>query len=142
MKSVYAKVLSWSIAVLVLSLVVFLFISRAMVYNAFSKDGELGILIAMQFDEADRVFQAEGQNGLAAYLQVLNSSYPGDYYYMLDQSNHDLITGENRSPLAARANSWLSIFNLNFPPVFSVSSGNKPYKMVLISRWRGILARY
>jgi two-component system sensor histidine kinase CpxA len=61
---------------------------------------------------------------------------------MLDRSNHDLITGENRSQLAAMANSWLSIFNLNFPPVFSVSPGNGPYKMVLISRWRGILARY
>jgi signal transduction histidine kinase len=142
MKSVYAKVLSWSIGVLILSLVVFLFISRAMVYNAFGNDGELRILIATQFAEGDRIYQAEGQKGLAAYLKVLNSSYPGDYYYILDLSNHDLITGENRSQLAAMANSWLSIFNLNFPPVFSVSSGDRPYKMVLISRWRGTLARY
>ena len=62
MKSVYAKVLSWSIGVLILSLVVFLFVSRAraMVYNAFGNDGELRILIATQFAEGDRIYQAEG----------------------------------------------------------------------------------
>lgn len=132
----------WSIGVLIVSLALVLFASRTMVYEAFGKHGDLGILIEMQFEEAKRVYLTEGKDGLAAYMQVLNSSYPGDHYYMVDASGHDVITGEDRSKLAAMVNSRLDFLNLNAPPVVAVPATQSPYKLVLITRYRSTVIRY
>ena len=138
MKSVYARMLLWSVGILVLSWAAFILVSRGLALKAFGKDGDLGILIAMQFDEADRIYQAEGKVSLAAYIQVLNKTYPGDHYYMAS-GGRDMLTGADLSRLTSVANSPWSVVQLTGPLVFSVTSPNRNYALVVVGRFRNLV---
>ncbi len=137
MTSLYGKILLWATGILLLSWAAFLLLSRLSWYEAFGENGDLGALISMQFDEADRIYLNEGKTALASYLQTLDRSYPGDYYYMANRSR-DLLTGADLSRLTAVANSRWNIIKFNSPMVFSVSRPSKGYALVLIGRRQGL----
>lgn len=114
-------------------------VSRSLAANAkaFNPDQDLGILIQMQFDEADRIFQAQGRSALAAYIQSHNRAYPGDHYYML-AGHRDLLTGADLTRLTEAANSPWKLVGVSAPVVFVVGNPARDYALVVVGRSRDL----
>jgi len=110
-RSVYAKFLLWSLGILIFSPILFLVISRNNVYNSFTKDGDLGGRLTRQLAEARQAYETGSRESLARHLDSLLLNYPGFEYYLV-REGLDLVTGEDRSRLLARAKSRLQIFDL------------------------------
>jgi two-component system sensor histidine kinase CpxA len=129
MRSVYAKILLWSVAILLFSSVLFLGINRATVYRSFTREGDLGGRLVRQMEEGRQAYEAGGKDRLALYLQTLVRNYPG-FQYFLVSGGRDLITGEDRSRLLARTNSRWEILDLLGPLSVSTSSPGNQYAFI------------
>jgi len=96
MTSVSLKVTIWSVAALVISLTVFIFIGDSVIRKSatesFTQDSR------QLFRLAVGVYHADGRPGLARYMQGLNQP-GGTRYSICDASGHDLETGEEHSEL-------------------------------------------
>lgn len=131
MKSVYARAMMWSAAILVLCLVSFVVISRYMSYGNFDEGRPLANLVAMQFDEARQVYEIGGAEGLSAHFTNLESRYPGNHYY-LSVNGRDLRTGTDLSQLRNMAESTWERLHVGAPRVISRTSANKRYVYLMI----------
>ncbi len=96
MRSVYAKILLWCFATLVLSLAAFAAVSvfRAMHSRAALMDP--GRVDAMLLEDAAAAYESGGQAQLAGYMDHLNRGLAGRRY-LTDAQGKDLVTGEDRS---------------------------------------------
>jgi signal transduction histidine kinase len=117
MNSVYARVLSSTLAILAFALVIFLLIVRVTDYSMFQTGGPFGGLLGEQVEQARNAYETAGPTGLSAQLQALAKLYPHTARYLLDNSGRDLVTGADLSRLLRSANSTVSRFNL-FAPVY------------------------
>lgn len=126
MKSVYAKILLSSLAVLAFSFLVFLVIARANSYRNFRDGGAFGGLLNEQSNGAEREYTRGGGAALSAYLDSVAREYPGTQRFFLDLNGRDLLTGTNHAKDLALAGSWWSRLNLLDPVyVAQLAAGGK-----------------
>ncbi len=97
MKSVYAKVIIWCFAAILVSVVAFVFINTFVVFHT-ERGGMLGSVDAMILDQAVNAYTTGGPTKLSAYLD-LTRRYLSDPRYLTDASGRDLVTGEDRSAM-------------------------------------------
>ncbi len=102
MRSIFTKILLWSFATLVVSLIAFAGISRFLSERAFRRGEPLRHPLAVQAEHARQAFEAGGREQLAFYLEQLHSFFPGDHH-LTDTNGKDVLTGEDRSSLLAQA---------------------------------------
>jgi signal transduction histidine kinase len=102
MRSIFTKILLWSFATLVVSLIAFVGISRFLSDRAFRRGEPLRNPLAMQAEHARQAFEAGGREQLALYLDQLHTFFP-DEHHLTDANGKDLLTGEDRSSLLAQA---------------------------------------
>ncbi len=101
MKSVYAKILLWSFATLVLSLVAFVGVSIMVSYRTAYRNGFFAHA-SLEREEAQEAYEEGGQPKLARFIARIEQRLPGRYY-LTDAKGRDLATGDDRSALIAVA---------------------------------------
>src|SRR5687767_9007460 len=79
-RSIFAKVLLWSLGTFALSLVAFWAISRSIERRMPGPDDFFGRMVAMQEGEAIRAFEEGGPGRLAALLRRLDSYFPAEHH--------------------------------------------------------------
>lgn len=101
MRSIYARIILWSCATLVVSLAAFSIISMMVSFRS-ARGGPFRRLPAFQLEETRAAYEARGRDGAAAYLAKIQKYFRTDHYFT-DAAGKDIITGEDRSALLALA---------------------------------------
>jgi signal transduction histidine kinase len=101
LRSVYTKILLWSFATLVLSLVAFVGVSMVISYQTALRNGFFGHA-SLELDEAREAYEEGGQAKLARFVSRMEQRFPG-HHYLTDARGRDLATGEDRSSILAVA---------------------------------------
>lgn len=101
MRSVYTKILVWSFATLVLSLVAFVGVSMIVSWKAAYRNGFFGHS-SLELDEAQEAYEEGGPAKLSRFISRMERRLPG-HHYLTDASGRDLVTGADRSSLLAVA---------------------------------------
>jgi two-component system sensor histidine kinase CpxA len=112
MRSVYTRILAWSLLTLMVSLLGFFLVSNRIAM-------QLGItdvfprLETLEMQEAQEAHETGGQAKEAALVARLNKVM-GGVHYVLDSSGKDLATGANRSDLIRQVNGrWDQMITLD-----------------------------
>jgi len=100
-RTIFAKILLWSLGTFALSLVAFWALSRSLERRTPGPDDFFGRTIAMQEGEAIRAFEEGGPQRLAAFLRRLDSYFPAEHH-LTDSRGRDLVGGEDLSALLIR----------------------------------------
>jgi signal transduction histidine kinase len=101
-RSVYAKILLWSFATLVISLVAFVGVSILVSIQTANRTGFFGQMQSLELDEAREAYEEGGPAKLARYLDRVHRRLSGEHY-LTDLRGRDLLTGTDRSALLAVA---------------------------------------
>ena len=101
MRSVYAKILMWSFATLVLSLVAFVAVSIIVSYRTAYRNGFFAHA-ALEREEAQEAYEEGGAPKLARFIARIEQRLPGRYF-LTDGRGRDLVTGEDRSAFITAA---------------------------------------
>ena len=104
MKSIFTKILLWSFGTLLVSLIVFVAISRILSDRAFRRGEPFRSPLSAQAEQARQAFESGGRKQLELYLEQLYTFFPDDHH-LTDADGKDVLTGENRSSLLAQARS-------------------------------------
>ena len=96
MKSISIKVTIWSVAALVVSLAVFLFIGDRVMGKSAGEN--LTQVNQMLLHQAINALQTGGPQGLERYMQELNR-YGTTQYHISDATGRDMVTGGNDSQM-------------------------------------------
>jgi len=109
MNSLFAKILLWFCAALIITIVGSALISGLSGPRPYL----LSRLVAFQLEEARTAYESGGRPGLQRFMLRFHSVFSGDGI-LTDASGHDLITGEDDSALLgeSREESRLSVFRL------------------------------
>ena len=102
MRSVYAKILAWSLVTLFISMGLFFVISRQLELH-FGAEDFFHRLQALELDQTVKALETGGPAGAGDYISQLDRVM-GGRHYLLDSRGRDLVTGIDRSALAARLN--------------------------------------
>jgi signal transduction histidine kinase len=100
MRTVYARILAWSLLTLAISLLAFFFVSNRIAMQLGVRD-VFPHLQALELQEARQAFESGGQDKLAIFITRLNDLM-GAQHYVLDSHARDLATGADRSDLIRR----------------------------------------
>ncbi len=98
MRSIFAKVVLWSLGTFVLSLVAYWLISRALDRRGPREGDPMHRLIELVQDDARRAYEEGGPERLASYLKRLPRYLPGEHL-LTDAAGRDLVSGDDRSDL-------------------------------------------
>lgn len=101
MRSVYTKILLWSFATLVLSLVAFVAVSIIVSYRTAYRNGFFAHA-SLEREEAQEAFEEGGPRKLARFIERIEQRVPGRYF-LTDGQGRDLATGGDLSALIAVA---------------------------------------
>ena len=104
MKSIFTKILLWSFATLLISLIAFVAISRILADRAFRRGEPFRNPLSAQAEQAQQAFESGGRKQLELYLEQLHTFFPDDHH-LTDAGGTDVLTGENRSHLLVQARS-------------------------------------
>ena len=99
-RSVTAKILTWCVAALLVSLAAFIVVA---VMSAKHVAPYFMEITALQRDDAIRAYKSGGPVALSEYLERLHQHIPVQYY-LTNASGTDLVNGTNRGSLLERAN--------------------------------------
>ena len=133
MRSVYAKLLWLSLAILTFSLGVFLFISRLMAVENFGASAPVGKNATLQYEEASRTYNKGGTTALAAYLDLLHSAYPRCQFVFV-RNGRDVVSGTDYSRRLRAAKSFWSTFNFAGPILVAIPSAQSEYALTIHMR--------
>lgn len=125
MKSLYLKVLVWSIATVAVAMMGLFLHSRFAPRRGFWPPSQSTRILA---DVARRIYREEGAAGLKTFLAQASED-SGTHFYVTDAAGKDLITGEDRSAQfhfdSARPPGFFSPFpNQARPAIVAPSSDN------------------
>src|SRR5947209_3560590 len=98
MRSIFAKVLVWSLGTFALSLVAYWAIARALDRKGPPEGDPFRSMVALVEDDACRAYEEHGPVGLAAHLRWLDARLPGEHL-LTDDRGRDLLTGDDHSAL-------------------------------------------
>jgi signal transduction histidine kinase len=101
MRTVYTKILLWSFATLVLSLIAFVAVSWFVSSRAAYRAGFFGHA-SLELEEAREAYEEGGSAKLARFLDRMRNHIPGSHY-LTDAHGRDLLDGTDRSELIARS---------------------------------------
>jgi two-component system sensor histidine kinase CpxA len=101
MRSLFAKILVLFLGTTLVSLAAYVATSTLLV-RRLGPDGFHGGTTALILDDARRSYEEGGPALLAAYLRRVDRLFRNKHY-LIDPANRDLVTGEDRSDLLARA---------------------------------------
>ena len=132
MRSIYAKILLWTLATFATSLVAFVAISYHLATRSPGPGEFFTRTIAMIEDEAVRSFEDGGASRLATYLNRLNVYYPARHH-LTDAAGRDLVNGEDRSALVSNAlDSARPTHAPNGEVYFVRQAGNGRYRFLVV----------
>jgi signal transduction histidine kinase len=134
MRSVYAKILLWCFGILVLSMAAFIGISVVVSLRSPGKNLFMSTT-ALQIEQAGEAYQSGGPERLSAYLRKLDRIFQSEHF-VIDSAGKDLVTGEDRSALLARARgqSFLSHIAGGGDHVVVKPSSDGRYRFVILMR--------
>lgn len=98
MRSIFARVVLWSLGTFALSLVAYWALSRTLDRKEPGDADPIRGIIEMVEDDLSRAYEEGGSERLAAQLKKLDSYLPGEHL-LTDENGRDLITGADRSDL-------------------------------------------
>ncbi len=101
MRTIFAKVLLWSLGTFALSLVAYWAISRTLERRGPPGGNPIHRVIDLVQDDAFRAYEEGGAERLSAYLQRVSSYLPGEHV-LTDSRGYDLVNGADRSDLLRR----------------------------------------
>lgn len=103
MRSVYAKILGWSLVTLFISMTLVFVIGRQLDLHFFGAEDLFHRVQKLELDLTVKAWQAGGQTDAAAVISHFDRVM-GWRNYVLDSRNTELATGIDRSALVARLN--------------------------------------
>ena len=84
----------------------------------------------MQAEQAEQIFETRGPEQLSLYLEELYSFFP-DHHYLTDAAGKDVLTGEDRSDLLARAKHRPPTLGTRHGPfVMAVTTADGRYRFI------------
>lgn len=98
MRSITARILIWSLSILMLAMAASWWVSESIVVGAFSE--AFARSDAFELHEAIVTYERENRAGLRNYLNELHR-FEGSERYVTDAAGRDLLTGQDRSSLLA-----------------------------------------
>ncbi len=98
MRSIFAKVLLWSLGTFALSLVAYWAIAKGLDRHGPPKRDPFFSMVSLVEEDAYRAFEEGGPTGLAEHLRRLDAKLPGEHH-LTDTQGRDLVTGLDRSDL-------------------------------------------
>jgi signal transduction histidine kinase len=98
MRSIFSKVMLWSLGTFALSLIAYWAISRTLDHHGPPKGDPFPHFLEMVEDDLCRTYEKGGPDQLAASLRRLDGYLPGEHL-LTDQYGRDLSTGNDRSDL-------------------------------------------
>ena len=131
-RSLYAKILLLSFGIFLGALLCFVIMSRAVSYRHFAMRGRSTTHFASQVAEAVRSYKTGGSPAVASYIRSVEFAYAGNHYFLL-QHGRDVLTGEDRTPLAARAKTLWPVFDLSRPMLIAMDSADGEYTFVRVA---------
>ena len=132
MRSVYVKILLWSLGTLAVSLVAFVLVSRFIVLGGNGRGSPFERLNALQLADAKKAFEEGGAQELSARLARISSFLPGQYY-LTDALGKDLVSGEDRSALLGLASSrWGEPHRTDGKVVIATTDPEGRYCLILL----------
>jgi two-component system sensor histidine kinase CpxA len=98
MRTTLVAIVLWALATIAFCAVGIWATARALDWPRYRGIDPMKSLFVMLAEDAGRAFDAGGAEGLAAYLQRLNASLPGERF-LLDATGSDLVDGSDRTDL-------------------------------------------
>ncbi len=134
MRTVFAKILLWSLGTLLLALAAYLFISSGLAQRFEKKGGPFERTVAFQVDEAEETYRMGGAAALDTYLKKLRL-YFGPEHFFTDAKGKDLVTGVDRSGLLAMGGHERNASHREGDRfVFVVASKDGAYRLIATGR--------
>jgi signal transduction histidine kinase len=98
----FRRILLWFAGMLVFTSAAFWFTNKLLEQSRPSKGGFLDQVMSMEFDEAIRHYENGGAKAAGSYLERVDKRFNARHL-LLDRNDRDVVTGEDRSKLAAQA---------------------------------------
>ena len=98
MRSIFARVVLWSLGTFALSLVAYWALTRTLERRGPGEGDPIRGIIEMVEDDLSRAYEEGGSGRLAEQLRKLDSYLPGEHL-LTDEKGRDLISGADRSGL-------------------------------------------
>ncbi|MDE3197933.1 MAG: HAMP domain-containing protein [Acidobacteriota bacterium] len=132
MRSVYTKILLWSLATLLVSMGLFFVISRRIAVALGTGDIFRNI-VTFEREEARASFESGGQQSVSAFLARL-SHVMGWQYYFLSDSGADLAAGADRSDLLWTIDRrWNQPIQTEHGTAFATPTSDRKYILLAVS---------
>lgn len=136
MKSIYARILLWCFATLLLSLAAFSFVTRYVETRAMSKGGPFGRFDALVMNEAIEAYESGGAAQLDGYLRKA-ASITGFQRYLTDAAGKDLASGADRASMLIGRPPGLAFWAAPWRPpgrmVIALRSPDRRYRLITIA---------
>ena len=136
MKSVFGKLLLWSLAVIALSTAAFLLVSRNVSRGQFEDEGPIRRDSYRQYREAKLAYEQGGKAALSGYLEAEKNAYPGVTFFLV-RNGKDLVTGADRARTLSGYPGW-SRFGIVGPRMQAVPSVASEYALLIVISSSGI----
>ncbi len=134
MRTVFAKILLWCLATLILALAAYLFISGELAMRFSGKGGPFARTVAFQVEEAEETYRSGGPAALARYLRRLQT-YFGPEHFLTDVHGKDFVTGADQSALLATAHGeWNVPHQMGDRFVMVAASKDGAYRLIATGR--------
>jgi two-component system sensor histidine kinase CpxA len=104
-RTIFSKVMLWSLGTFLLSLIAFWAISRALERPGPPKGDPFPHFLEMVEDDLCRAYEKGGRDELAASLRRLDGYLPGEHL-LTDECGRDLATGRDRSDLLGKGETF------------------------------------
>src|SRR5947209_9745293 len=106
MRSIFAKILLWFLATLIVCLAGFTFTTRFRSRRGPGRPDFFSRELSLQVSDAEHAYTTAGKAGLEEYLGRLDTYFPGKHS-LVDRHSNDLLSGTNRSgDIAHSLGSW------------------------------------
>ena len=130
MRSVYAKILAWSLATLFISMTLFFVISRQIEMHL-GAEVLFRNMQTLELEQTVQAWQTGGQRGAADFIARSNRVL-GWHDYVLDSQGRELSTGMDRSALAARLTGhWGQVISKPGGLLFGTRTPDRRYTLIV-----------
>jgi signal transduction histidine kinase len=131
-RSLYVRILLVLVGTVLASLLAFL-----ATFFAMTQPAQVRLLRqfqARQIEEAVATYQRSGVTALSAYLESLNRAWTGATHYLVDASDRDVVSGEDRSALVhARRGSLGTPPEIDGRLIIVEPTQSAPYRLLILA---------
>jgi two-component system sensor histidine kinase CpxA len=130
MRSLFAKILLWFLAVMAFTVIAFVVITAMNAASNRPREHLFGRMFSFQAERAESAWQSGGRAGLADYLDRLRERFQLDGS-LLDPQGRDLLTGADRGNLIAESRNRPRLFSIR-PAVIARQTADGRYWFVVV----------